>query len=64
MIFILTIERKPGYKEEHVDEEFIKQNIDDFGKHFYVCGPDPMVIEISATLKNTGAETESVVFEK
>jgi ferredoxin-NADP reductase len=42
----------------------MKKNIPDFSKHFYVCGPDPMVAEITNTLQKLGAPTESLVFEK
>jgi ferredoxin-NADP reductase len=63
-VFILTREDKPGYQKRHIDEEFIKQNITDFDRHFYACGPDQMVLQIAKTLENTGAETESIVFEK
>jgi ferredoxin-NADP reductase len=63
-VFILTREDNPGYKKARINEEFIKQNISGFSKHFYVCGPDQMVIDVAKALENTGAETESVVFEK
>ena len=63
-IFILTKENKAGYESGYINESFIKQNIPDFHKHFYICGPDQMIHDISATLTKLGAEPEAVVFEK
>ena len=63
-LFILTEENKPGYYYEQIDEKFIEQNITDFNKHFYVCGPDPMVLEIIRILKKFGARANTLLFEK
>ena len=63
-IFILTKEINAKYKSGHINEDFIKQNITDFHKHFYICGPDPMIAAIASILGKSGAETDSVVFEK
>src|SRR5450432_4274439 len=50
-VFILTKEYKTGYEKARINEAYLKNNIPDFKKHFYVCGPDPMVAEIVATLQ-------------
>lgn len=64
-VYLLTEERaKEGYISSHIDEAFLRQNIDDFSRHFYVCGPDPMVAAISETLQKLGATADAVVFEK
>lgn len=63
-VFILTRDKKPGYEAGRINKEFMKKNIPDFSRHFYVCGPDPMVAEITNTLQKLGAPTESLVFEK
>jgi glycine betaine catabolism B len=62
--FILTREQKPGYQHGRIDEQFILKNVSDFSRHFYVCGPDPMVAEILDKLQKLGASVESLVFEK
>jgi ferredoxin-NADP reductase len=62
--FILTRDKKTGYETGRLDEIFIKRNITDFRKHFYVCGPDPMVTEITNTLQKLGASPDALVFEK
>lgn len=47
-----------------INETFLKAEVRDFNKHFYVCGPDPMVKEINDILEKLGAKADSVVFEK
>jgi len=62
--FILTREEKPGYLKGPINKTFLQQYIADFKKHFYICGPDPMVAAITDTLTRLGASIDSVVFEK
>ena len=62
--FILTREEKPGYMKGPVNEAFLKQHITDFKRHFYICGPDPMVAAIAGIASSLGASPDSVVFEK
>ncbi len=64
VIFILTKENKKGYKSGYINEDFIKQNIPDFHKHFYICGPDAMIQDIASIVSKLGAQPETVVFEK
>jgi hypothetical protein len=64
VLFILTREKKDGYETRRMDELFIKQHISDFNKHFYVCGPDQMVTDLTGVLGKAGAATDSLVFEK
>lgn len=63
-VFILTKENKKGYRNEYIDENFIKNNVTAFDKHFYVCGPDIMVQSVISILEKFGADTDTVVFEK
>ncbi|MBS1563649.1 MAG: flavodoxin reductase [Bacteroidetes bacterium] len=62
--FILTREEKKGYMKGPIDKTFLQQQVADFGRHFYICGPDPMVAALSSTLTMLGASADSVVFEK
>jgi glycine betaine catabolism B len=64
LVLTLTREQKPGYEYGRVDESFLKKQKVDFSKHFYVCGPDPMVAEVVQTLERMGASADSLVFEK
>jgi ferredoxin-NADP reductase len=57
--FILTREEKI-----HIDKAFLQTKISDFNKHFYVCGPDKMILDVNAALEQSGASADSLVFEK
>jgi len=63
-IFITTQEKSSPYEHGKIDEAFLKMHIDDFSKHFYVCGPDKMISDISSILSRLGAKADAVVFEK
>lgn len=60
----LTDEKKEGYENGRIDYTFLKEKIDNFKQHFYVCGPPQFVIAISEALTQLGAKTDTVVFEK
>jgi len=64
VVFILTRESGPGIKKDRIGKKFIETNISDFTKHFYVCGPDPMVAELTETIQKAGASADALVFEK
>ncbi|MEO6232338.1 MAG: FAD-binding oxidoreductase [Ferruginibacter sp.] len=61
---VLTKEHHTFYRYGYIDEGFIKENISDFSKHFYICGPDPMIVSLTEILEKMGADTDAVVFEK
>ncbi len=48
----------------HIDKDFLSREIADLAKPIYICGPDKMVAELTATLGKLGAKPESLVFEK
>jgi glycine betaine catabolism B len=62
LINVLTNE--PSEHKSFIDEAFIKTHVKDFAKHFYVCGPEPMIESINKILVQLGASPEAVVFEK
>jgi ferredoxin-NADP reductase len=63
--FIVTNEPEAtGYYKGFIDEAFLKDHITDFSKHFYVCGPQPMIDSINNILIKLGASPDAVVFEK
>jgi ferredoxin-NADP reductase len=61
---VLSKENKEPYLHGRIDKEFLKQHVSDFDQHFYVCGPDKMVEDISEALKSLGADPDGVVFEE
>jgi ferredoxin-NADP reductase len=63
-VFITTDDDAAGYDHRRIDEAFLNQEVKDFTKHFYVCGPDKMISDINAVLKKLGAKPDAVVFEK
>ena len=46
------------------DRDYLIDNISDFNQHFYVCGPDPFVKNITGLLADLGAKPDTVIFEK
>jgi ferredoxin-NADP reductase len=63
-VFTTTQEKTPEYNSRFIDEDFLKTNVTDFKKHFFVCGPDKMINDINNKLVALGALPDAVVFEK
>ncbi len=63
-ISTLTDEKKDGHLNKMINEELLKELIEDTSVNFYVCGPDQMVKDISSQLENLGANADEIVFEK
>jgi ferredoxin-NADP reductase len=59
-----TDESAPGYDDRRIDVEYLRDNIDDFGQRFYVCGPPKFVEQINAILQDLGASPDALVFER
>jgi ferredoxin-NADP reductase len=64
VIFTTTEDKEIEGEHRRIDKKFLQDEVDDFTKNFYVCGPDEMVTQISKTLKKLGARPDSVVFEQ
>ena len=62
-INILSDETVEGYGRGMITEKFLKENIKNFDKVFYVCGPPPMMEAIQGYLTNLGVGNNSVVVE-
>ena len=63
-VFAITHEPSNKYYNGFINEQFLQQNVDDFGKHFYLCGPPAMVEALQDILGKLGASPDAVVFEK
>ena len=63
---LFTTTRQKGGKNDHrkINADFLKAEVEDFNKHFYVCGPDQMVVDINEALEKLGVKADTVVFEK
>lgn len=64
LVFVITDEKTEKYYNAIIDEQFLKNKINNFNQKFYLCGPPKMVKQLTDTLKNLGADIDSVVFEK
>ena len=64
ILFAVTDEPSKKHYNGFINEEFLKGNIDDFRKHFYLCGPPKMIESLQANLVKLGASPDTVVFEK
>jgi ferredoxin-NADP reductase len=62
--FIITDDSNQQPAGKYINKDFLQSEIKDFKKPFYLCGPDKMISDISAALKELGADPDSVVFEK
>lgn len=63
-LFLISGQKDSIHDTRRIDEAFLKAEVSDFTKHFYVCGPDAMVEEINSILSSLGASADSVVFER
>jgi NAD(P)H-flavin reductase len=64
VIHTVTDESTTTYPNGFINEAFLKRHIDDFSKHFYLCGPPKMVEALQDCLKKLGARPDAVIFEK
>jgi ferredoxin-NADP reductase len=62
-ITILSREKAEGYAYGHVNGEFLVENIPDFSKQFYVCGPDAMIKSVVGLLGELGIVQKSITIE-
>ena len=58
--YVITDQEDTKHTNAYLNEEFLKSNISDLSKQFYVCGPPEMTEEINKTLKNMGADNDAV----
>ncbi len=63
-ILTCTRQKVAGYDNRHIDKAYLQEKINDFGQHFYVCGPDEFVEGVNKTLKELGASPDLLVFEE
>jgi ferredoxin-NADP reductase len=61
----LLITRDPATQHEgaRIDKEYVKAHAKTLDQCFYVCGPDKMVKELSAVLRDLGVAAENVITE-
>ncbi len=62
-INILSDEKVAGYAQGFITQDFLKSNIEDLNKYFYVCGPPPMMDAIEKMLVNLHVHKKSIIKE-
>ena len=62
-INILSDEKDIGYFHGMITEDFLKTNIGDFSRNFYLCGPPPMNVAVKVQLSNLGVMENSITLE-
>jgi len=62
-INILSDEKHNGYSHGMITEDFLKDNIGDSGRNFYLCGPPPMMDAVKKQLANLGVGENSITLE-
>lgn len=56
-------EGRIGFGPHRIDRNFLIDVVKDFSQHFYLCGPDDFVKDLSQLLLDLGAEMSSLVVE-
>jgi ferredoxin-NADP reductase len=64
VVHVITHDANTKYQTGYINEEFLKRNVTDFSKRFYLCGPSKMVEAMQELLGKLGASPDEVVFEK
>ena len=63
-INIFTREGVIGFTDRRIDRRYLVENIRDFSGHFYICGPQVFVSDISSHLLSLGATADTLTFEQ
>ncbi len=64
VVYVITNQDETNYHPGFINEQFLKEHVTDFSKHFYLCGPPAMVEALQESLAKLGAAPDTVVFEK
>ncbi len=55
--------QKTEFQSGYVDEDLLRESINDFDQNFYVCGPELMQDSVTAALEKLGASAERLALE-
>ncbi len=61
--YVITDQEDTNYSHGYINKEFLKEQVDDFSTHFYVCGPPKMTKAIKEILEECGACADAVVLD-
>ncbi|ADY51932.1 glycosidase related protein [Pseudopedobacter saltans DSM 12145] len=63
-INILSQDKVLGYAQGRITKQFLKANVSDFSKKFYLCGPESMIDNVEKQLYDLGVNEKSIVKEE
>lgn len=61
--YVITDQKDTNFTNAYIDEDFLKEHIENFDEKFYVCGPPKMTEEIGDILEKLGADPDSVTLD-
>lgn len=61
---VFTRQNVIGFRENRIDENYLKETIRNFNQHFYVCGPADFVKDMISMLANLGVAPQTLIFEE
>jgi ferredoxin-NADP reductase len=64
LILVLSNENIGGYPYGRINKNFLKKEIRDFSKWFYVCGPPKFVYDVRKMLRELGVKKNKIVYER
>ena len=60
----ITEEKTENYDNRRIDENYLKEKINDLSQYFYICGPDAMIESIQENLLGLGVDKSKIVIEQ
>ena len=63
LILTLTREEATGYEHGRINREMLEKHVKNLNQKFYICGPDPFVLELKKTLESIGVKEEDIIAE-
>lgn len=62
-LYTVTDEDAPGLLHRAIDRDFLARVIEPDHGHYYICGPEPMIADVTDALKGLGVAKERIVVE-
>ena len=63
LILTLTRDDTTGYEHGRISKELIQKYVKNLNQNFYICGPDPFVIDLKDTLVSLGVNEQNIIAE-
>jgi ferredoxin-NADP reductase len=63
LVLTLTRDDAKGYEHGRINKELIQKYVKNLDQKFYICGPDPFVLDLKNTLEKMGVSPENIIAE-